>query len=182
MRLVKLICTSCGAPLEFPDEFQSIQCAHCASTFLLEQYKGVYSLRKIERSLEKIEQHTERASNSSEYLALRARKSELAARLAARETELKTLPVGSASIPTIDVFVLVLIVPIAIAFGLVGGWPLIIIGLFVVVILYMAVKGLRKPSAVSQESLIRQELKAEIAKLKKELWHVSQAAERLSPK
>ncbi|MCJ7694409.1 MAG: hypothetical protein MUO40_03200 [Anaerolineaceae bacterium] len=45
MKLIKLNCTACGAPISIPEDIEQLNCAVCGSMLYLERGEGYYSLK-----------------------------------------------------------------------------------------------------------------------------------------
>ena len=62
MKLIKLNCTACGAPISIPDDIDQLNCAVCGSLLYLERGEGYYSLKVAE----KIDDAIQQSSKSTE--------------------------------------------------------------------------------------------------------------------
>lgn len=56
MKLIKLNCTACGAPISIPDDIDQLNCAVCGSLLYLERGEGYYSLKIAEKIADAIQQ------------------------------------------------------------------------------------------------------------------------------
>lgn len=56
MKLIKLNCTACGAPISIPDDIDQLNCAVCGSLLYLERGEGYYSLKVAEKIADAIQQ------------------------------------------------------------------------------------------------------------------------------
>lgn len=55
MKLIKLNCTACGAPISIPDDIEHLNCAICGSMLYLERGEGYYSLKVAEKLADAIQ-------------------------------------------------------------------------------------------------------------------------------
>jgi hypothetical protein len=56
VKLIKLNCTACGAPISIPDDIDQLNCAVCGSLLYLERGEGYYSLKVAEKIADAIQQ------------------------------------------------------------------------------------------------------------------------------
>jgi DNA-directed RNA polymerase subunit RPC12/RpoP len=54
MKVIKLNCSACGAPISIPDTVTQFNCASCGSLLTLEQGEGYYALKATEKIVDAI--------------------------------------------------------------------------------------------------------------------------------
>ena len=56
MKLIKLNCTACGAPISIPDNLEQLTCSNCGTFLMVEHGEGYYALKAVEQISEAIQQ------------------------------------------------------------------------------------------------------------------------------
>ena len=56
MKLIKLNCAACGAPISIPENLEKLTCSNCGTHLLLEHGEGYYALKAVEQLSEAIHQ------------------------------------------------------------------------------------------------------------------------------
>jgi tetratricopeptide (TPR) repeat protein len=64
MKLIKLNCTACGAPISIPDDIDQLNCAVCGSLLYLERGEGYYSLKVAEKLADAIQQSSKNTEDA----------------------------------------------------------------------------------------------------------------------
>ncbi|MBG0771869.1 MAG: hypothetical protein H0S82_09170, partial [Anaerolineaceae bacterium] len=54
MKLIKLNCSACGAPISIPEDIDRLTCANCGTFLVLERGEGYYALKAAEQISEAI--------------------------------------------------------------------------------------------------------------------------------
>lgn len=57
--MIRLNCTSCGAPISIPDDVTQLTCANCGTQLYLEHGEGYYTLKGAEKISEAIRQSSD---------------------------------------------------------------------------------------------------------------------------
>ncbi len=56
MKLIKLNCAACGAPISIPDNLEQLTCSNCGTYLMVEHGEGYYALKAVEQISEAIQQ------------------------------------------------------------------------------------------------------------------------------
>ena len=56
MKVIKLNCTACGAPITIPETLEKLTCANCGTHLMLEHGEGYYALKAVEQLSDAIQQ------------------------------------------------------------------------------------------------------------------------------
>ncbi|MBG0785577.1 MAG: zinc ribbon domain-containing protein [Anaerolineaceae bacterium] len=56
MKLIKLNCSACGAPISIPDNLEQLTCSNCGTFLMVEHGEGYYALKAVEQLSEAIQQ------------------------------------------------------------------------------------------------------------------------------
>lgn len=56
MKIIKLNCAACGAPISIPENLEQLSCSNCGTYLMVEHGEGYYALRAVEQLSEAIQQ------------------------------------------------------------------------------------------------------------------------------
>jgi transcription elongation factor Elf1 len=56
MKLIKLNCAACGAPISIPDNLEQLSCSNCGTHLMVEHGQGYYALKSAEQISDAINQ------------------------------------------------------------------------------------------------------------------------------
>ena len=56
MKLIKLNCAACGAPISIPENLEQLTCSNCGTYLMVEHGEGYYALKAVEQISEAIQQ------------------------------------------------------------------------------------------------------------------------------
>ena len=56
MKIIKLNCAACGAPISLPENLEQLSCSNCGTHLMVEHGEGYYALKAVEQLSEAIEQ------------------------------------------------------------------------------------------------------------------------------
>ena len=64
MKIVKLNCSSCGAPISVPDDLDHINCSACGTFLMIDRGEGYLALRAIEKISTTIEDSSRKTQDA----------------------------------------------------------------------------------------------------------------------
>jgi len=91
MKITKVNCTSCGAPISIPEDLDFINCSSCGSFLSIERGEGYVALKAVEKVVRAVEQTQQEIRTSTEVTRSELQRLQLSQEVTALQSQLANI-------------------------------------------------------------------------------------------